>query len=305
MSSHDPLSIRQIEVFVALVQERSFTRAAKHLHLSQSTVSGHIADLERRLGVRLVERERKGVRTTPAGEALLGPARDILLAERNARQAIEELSGLLKGTLTLGGSTIPAAYLLPAMLARFHAAYPGVKLTVHTGDSKSILDSVRQAGIEAGVVGVPPATDDIESLEVGRDKLVLIMDPGHNLARRQSLEVRDLLAQPIVMRESGSGTRAATERALRSLLGPTAGVRLPVACEVGSTEALKAAVGAGLGPAFVSNLAVESELAAGSLVSRPVQGFEVKRSFFLVTRPVAYLSPAARAFRNLARPSLR
>jgi len=305
MRSRDPLSIRQIEVFVALVEQRSFTRAARHLHLSQSTVSGHIADLERRLGVRLVERERKGVRTTAAGDALLGPARDVLHAERNARLAIEELSGLLKGTLTVGGSTIPAAFLLPAMLARFHAAYPGVKLAVQTGDSKSILDRVRETGLEVGVVGSAPTTEDLESMKVGQDSLVLVMNPGHDLARRESLEIRDLLAAPMVMREEGSGTRAATERALRRLLGEGTNASIPVACEVGSTEALKAAVGAGLGLAFISNLAVGSELAAGALVSRPVEGFDVVRSFFLVSRPASYLSPAARAFRDLVRPPLR
>src|SRR5262245_23058217 len=110
MSVNDPLSIRQLEVFVALVEQGSFTKAARHLELSQSTVSGHMADLERRLGIRLVERDRNGVQPTAGGRALLLPARQALQAERGARMAVQELSGLLRGTLVVGGSTIPASY---------------------------------------------------------------------------------------------------------------------------------------------------------------------------------------------------
>ena len=142
MAATDPLSIRQLEVFVALVEKESFTRAAQHLQLSQSTVSGHVADLERRLGVRLVERERSGVRTTAAGDALLRPAREVLQAERNARMSVEELSGLLKGSLVVGGSTIPASYLLPEIFARFHGEHPGVALRMLTGDSREIVDEL-------------------------------------------------------------------------------------------------------------------------------------------------------------------
>ena len=138
----EPLSIRQLEVFLALVEQGSFTRAARHLGLSQSTVSGHVADLERRLGARVVERARSGVRPTAAGTALLGPARQTLAAERSSRQAVEELTGLLGGRLVVGGSTIPATYLLPPIFASFHAAHPGVGLRVVTGDSRDILDRV-------------------------------------------------------------------------------------------------------------------------------------------------------------------
>lgn len=300
MAAYDPLSIRQLEVFVALLEQGSFTRAANALQLSQSTVSGHVADLERRLGVRLVERERGGIRPTPAGDALLRPARDVLRAERSARMAVEELSGLLRGTLAVGGSTIPSSYLLPRVFGRFHERYPGVALQLVTGDSREVMDLVLSASVEVGVVGAPPTGNDLTSTVIGRDRLILILGPDHPLADRKGLKSEDLLAHPLVMREKGSGTRSATDLALLDLLGAEAVGRIEVACEVGSTESLKAAVRAGLGAAFISELAVRDELAAKNLVSIPVKGFDVQREFYLVTRPEQLLSPAARAFRELA-----
>jgi len=300
VSINDPLSIRQLEVFVALVEQGSFTKAARHLHLSQSTVSGHMADLERRLGVRLVERDRGGVRTTPAGQTLIRPARQVLLAERNARLAVQELSGLLKGTLVVGGSTIPASYLLPDLFGRFHREHPGVNLQLVTGDSRGILDRVRHADVEVGMVGAAPAGSDLKSAKVGEDNLALIVPAGHQLAGRSTVSVEDVVEHPLVMREEGSGTRAATEQALRKLLGSAGLEKLTIACEVGSAEAQKAAVRAGLGVAFVSSFAIRDEVQHGTLATPRVKGFDVRRVFFLISRPDDLLSPAARAFRELA-----
>jgi len=299
-SDSDPLSIRQLEVFVALVEQGSFTRAARHLELSQSTVSGHVADLERRLGVRLVERDRSGVRTTAPGKALLRPAREVLQAERNARMAVQELAGLLRGSLVVGGSTIPASYLLPAIFGRFHAEHPGVSLRLVTGDSQQVLERVRTADVEVGIVGARPNDNGLLASKIGEDVLTLILAPDHPLADRSTLPVTEFLELSLVMREPGSGTRAATEAALKKLIGDEAAHELVIACEVGSTEAQKAAVRAGLGVAFVSSLAVADELAHGTLKTARLKGFDVRREFFLVTRPDEFRSPAARGFRDVA-----
>lgn len=300
MAPSEPLSIRQLEVFVALIGEGSFTRAAKSLHLSQSTVSGHVADLERRLGVRLVERERGGVRPTAAGEALLAPAREVLRAEVGARMAVEELTGLLGGTLRVGGSTIPAAYLLPKLFARFHELYPGVSLRLVTGDSAEVSARVARSEIAIGVVGAPPKGKDLFSRVVGGDRLVLVVSAGHPLAGKASWRAADLMRCAFVMREPGSGTRRAVDAALSGLIGPDESGRVKVACEVGSNEALKAAVRSGLGAAILSGLAVAEELAAGTLVAPRLKGLDIVREFHLVCRKEGLLSPAARAFRDLA-----
>lgn len=300
----EPLSIRQLEVFVALVDQGSFTRAAQALGLSQSTVSGHIADLERRLGTLVVERGRRRVRPTAAGDALLAPARETLKAERTTRMAVEELTGLLRGQLAVGGSTIPAIYFLPPVIAAFHERYPDIALRLVTGDSREILDRILASDIEVGVVGVAPDPSQFESVAFGSDSLVLVMRPGHRLAGRPRLARDELLPEPMVMREEGSGTREAILRALAGEAPADApggdAPELNVVLEVGSNESQKAAVRAGVGLGFMSDRAVQDELESGALVSVPVEGFDVRREFHLVVREGAYLGPAARAFREVA-----
>jgi DNA-binding transcriptional LysR family regulator len=296
----EPLSIRQLEVFVALVDQQSFTKAAQALGLSQSTVSGHIADLERRLGTMVVERGRRHIRPTAAGEALLAPARATLKAERTTRMAVEELTGLLRGHLVVGGSTIPATYFLPPVMATFHERYPDIALRLVTGDSRDILDRIRDSDVELGVVGVLPDEQTFESHQIGEDRLILILSPTHKLAGKEKVTISEVLAEPMVIREEGSGTREAT---LESLVGEAAGDPPPalnIVCEVGSTEAVKAAVRAGVGLAFVSDMAVQDELSSGRLATATVEAFDVRRGFHLVMRQGAYLGPAARAFRDAA-----
>ena len=208
--------------------------------------------------------------------------------------AVQELSGLLAGQLLVGGSTIPASYFLPTLFGEFHAEHPGVVLKLVTGDSSEIIERVQHADVEVGIVGSDPDSDEFDAMPIGEDELKLILAPDHPLADAGTIRIADLADLPIVMREAGSGTRAATEGALKT-------VDLHIACEVGSTEAQKAAVQAGLGGAFVSSLAIAHDLKHGTLTTISVKGFQVRRTFHLVSRPEQFLSPAAIAFRDLAR----
>jgi len=298
MAYTEPLSIRQLEVFVALVEHGSFTRAARVLGLSQSTVSGHMADLERRLGLRLVSRERSGVEPTPAGETLIGPARQTLRAERGTRMTAAELSGLIRGRVVVGASTIPADYVLPQLLGAFRARYPGIGVELRAGDTQEIVDLVLSGDAEAGVVGASPRTKRLESAPVGGDHLVLIAPPGHPFAERDDVALADVVGEPHVGREEGSGTWRAV---LNALTAQRLGEDLDVVCRVGSTSAVKAAVRAGLGVAFVSHLAIVDEVEAGKLVAVPVAGFDVSRRFHVVSRKPEDMSPAGRAFVDLVR----
>ena len=299
MPQTDPLSIRQLEVFVALDDQGSFTRAAKHLKLSQSTVSGHVADLERRLGVRLVERNRGGVRPTAAGQALLRPARQVLQAERNARMAVESLAGLLSGTLVVGGSTTPSSYLLPQLFGRFHAKHPGVTLQMVTADSRDVIEMVRGADVDVALVGARPRTDDLQHEKVGEDRMVFVVGPDHPLAGTRRIDAGQLREHVLVVREEGSGTRSAIDSALLDLLGAGSFATLQIACEVGSTEALKSAVRAGLGGAFTSSFSVRDEVASDNLMEVEVEGFDVVRGFYFVSREESLLGPAAKALRAM------
>ena len=294
MKTHEPLSIRQLEVFVTLVELGSFTRAARHLGLSQSTVSGHMADLEKRLGLRLAERDRSGVKPTAAGRALLPPARDTLRGDQHVRMAAAQLNGLLEGELILGGSTIPAVYVLPALVARFRLEHPGVTVRMITGDSTEIGHAVSLGDVDIGLVGAKPAKADRHSVDVRQgvpDELVLISPSTHPLASTPSpIPIEKLESLPFVTREQGSGTRATVEAALQAQHPDLA---LTSVYRVGSTEAVRAAVRAGIGFAFVSRLALDD---ASGVSIVPVQGLSIHRHFVWVTRHEDRMSPAARVF---------
>ena len=295
MTTSEPLSTRQLQILIALVDLGSFTKAAAHLGLSQSTVSGHIADLERRLGGRLLERDRSGVRPTPLGEAVLRPARDTLRGELAVRRTAADQSGLLSGRLGVGGSTTPAVHLLPELLARFRGRHSEVALRLVTGDSRDIVEGVTAGDVDVGVVGVQPTTKGLWSDPLARDELVLVCSPEHAFAGRARISARQVMREPVVLREPGSGTRTAMLQALRKA-DPKK--QLDVVLEVGSTETVKAAVRAGLGVSFVSDLAVRDEVEAGHLCRVKVSDLHVPRSFWVVTRTDTHLSPAARAFRS-------
>ena len=170
-----------------------------------------------------------------------------------------------------------------------------------TGDSDQTLDRVSAGEVEAAFVGRLPKRNDLHSDEVDRDRLVLVASPAHAFASRGRVSLAEIADQPLVMRERGSGTRAATEAAL-SVPAGRGGVHpgLNVVCEVGSTEAMKAAVVEGLGMAFLSDLAVRAELASKTLVEIPLEEFSVRREFHLVRRDGTLLSPAAQAFVTIA-----
>jgi len=169
-----------------------------------------------------------------------------------------------------------------------------------TGDSRGILDRILASDIEIGVVGTVPDAAQFEAIPLGSDRVIMVLPRGHRLAGRDSLGCEEIVAEPAVVREEGSGTRAAV---MAELAGPGEDpdrCRLNVVLEVGSNESLKAAVRAGVGVAFISELAVKDELESGVLLTRPVEGFDVERAFHLVTRNGAYLGPAARAFKDAA-----
>lgn len=292
MRESDPLSMRQLAVFVALVDEGSFTKAARALQVSQSTVSGHIADLEKRVGLRLVSRARSGVRPTRAGESFIGPARQALNAELRARDAAAELIGLKRGALVIGASTIPAAHLLPPVLARFREAHPSLTLDVRTGDSAGSLVSLAEGSIDLAWIGAPPPAE-LPHWRVGEDHMVLIAPPGHPCTEPGPLSLQTVAELAFVGREAGSGSQSSIDALLRARLGD---IRFNIVCRMGSTEAIKRAVRAGLGCAFVSDLAVADEVAAGHLVRVEVPELANTRPFHIVARSEASLGPAARAF---------
>lgn len=288
------MDLRQLEVLCKIVELKSFSRAAEAIYLTQPTVSGHIKTLEEEVGTRLLDRLDKEVVPTRAGLILYRYARKILELRHEARQALDHFLGSLQGELLIGGSTIPGEYIMPGLIVQFRQRSPQVTVALRIGDTRRIIRSVGDGELELALVGARPQESRVELRPFMRDTVVLVTAPGHPWAERGELQVEELKGQTFVWRERGSGTRDAIERALAEAGIPTN--QLGAAAEMGSTEAVRQAVRAGLAPAFISRRAVADDVAAGRLTEVKVPGLSLEREFYIATQRGRTRSPVAQAF---------
>ncbi|HXG15562.1 MAG TPA: selenium metabolism-associated LysR family transcriptional regulator [Calidithermus sp.] len=288
------MDLRRLEVFAKVAELGSFSRAAEALFLTQPTVSEHVRALETELGLTLLDRLGRGAVPTPAGQVLLGYARRILALSHEARQAIEQFRGRLSGQLAVGGSTIPGEYVLPVLIGRFRVRYPEAVVNLTVGSSRQVSDWVEEGRVEVGVVGARPSHRSLQARELMADELVLVVPADHPWAAVGTVTLAEVKGQPLVVRERGSGSRDALERALGEAGTDLSGFR--VVGEMGSTQAIKQAVRAGVGLALISRRAVADECRAGLVSCVKVTDLRVARSFFLVTHRDRTRSPLAQAF---------
>ena len=290
------MNLKQLDVFLAVAETGSFSRGAEATYLTQSTVSQHIAALEQELGVRLLDRTSRGAVLTEGGKILLDHARKVVADTREIERAIRRFRGLESVHLRVGTSTIPGDYLIPDALPLFFERHPGIRLTLVPGDSRDILDKLLREAVEIAVVGSRFDDGGITFSPLGKDEILVVAVSGHRLAGRP-VPLQELLEEACIMREPGSGTARTVQEALVTLgLDPD---RLTVRVCLGSTEAVKHAVAAGLGISFLSEISVRKELARGELVALAVEGLAISRTFYLATRTGRDISPAARAFASL------
>ena len=245
------MTLHRLELFLAVLDQGGVGRAAKARNISQPAVSEHLHGLGAHFGVQLLERHGRSVRPTPAALLLEPYARQAVGLLRGAERAAADLRGLHSGSLTIGASTTPGTYLLPAALGRFHAAHPGIALRLQISDTGEIERWVAVGQLELGVIGEAPLVPGLVAEPWVRDELVLIVPRGHPFARRRSVPAAAIAGEPYIAREEGSSTRGVAERYLVRL-----GVTLTPVMELGSTEAIREAVAAGLGVALVSRHAV-------------------------------------------------
>jgi DNA-binding transcriptional LysR family regulator len=288
------MDLRRLEIFAKVAELGSFSRAAEALFLTQPTVSEHIRSLEEELGVQLLDRLGRGTTPTRAGQLLLGYAKRMLALGREARQAMDRFQGRVLGELVVGGSTIPGEYVLPGLVGGFKRKYPEISICLLIGSSRQVSDWVEEGRVEVGVVGAQPGGRALESAPLMGDELVIVTGADHPWARREAVSLEELRAEPMIVRERGSGSREALERALAD-----AGLDLEacrVVGEIGSTQAVKQGVRAGVGVSLVSSRAVVDEVRAGLVGSTRLQGPAIARNFYLVTHRDRSRSPLAQAF---------
>lgn len=291
------MTLRQLELFVAVAETGSFSRGGELLSLTQSTVSQHIAALEEEFGTRLLDRISKGVVLTAGGRVFLQQARRVLTEVDQLKQAMNRFHGIDNATLELGASNIPANYLVPRLLPLIQKGYPGISLNVRMGDTQQILDDVRNQRIELGLVGGRVDDDLFLYTPLMADELVLIVGSEHPLRAAQSIKLQQLFDLELVVREQGSGTWQSLHNALlKSGCDPQA---LQIIARLGSNEAVRRTVAAGYGCAFVSDLSVRENLVCGELHRVEVEGFQVVRQLWVAELRHRTHSPAAQAVKQL------
>lgn len=279
-------TVHQLRIFEAIVRHGSFSRAAEAMHLTQPTVSMQIRKVADTVGAPLFEQVGRRLVLTEAGEALLRLSHQIFDSLDRFDQTVADLKGLRSGRLRLSAVT-SAEYFLPRLLGPFCNLYPGIEVALEVGNRERILERLRAGADDVQVFGQPPDDADAVARPFLENPLVVVAPAGHRLAGAMPLSLHTLAAEPFLLREAGSGTRTAAERVFRD-----AGLPLNLRMELGSNEAIKQGILGGLGLGVLSRHAVEG---APGLVELPVEGFPIRRQWFLVWPAGRPLSPAARA----------
>lgn len=289
------MDVRRLSAFAKVYELRSFSRAGEELLLSQPTISAHIASLEEELETQLFDRLGRTVLPTQAGDVLFRYCTTIFTQLDHAKADIMALSARVSGDLVIGGSTIPAHYIIPRLIARYVKAYAEVRVDLVGGDSGEISQKVADGYVHVGIVGAPAPYTELVSLPFLDDALVVVAPVGLPVPALTGPGWQEALARlPWIMREHGSGTRQTLESSLAHV-GIDIRTITPVLI-VHSSLAVLECVEAGLGVAAVSTLAASTYLDRGGVVALNVPELDTRRSFYVVHHGKRYLFPALRSF---------
>ncbi|MFZ5632197.1 MAG: LysR family transcriptional regulator [Bacillota bacterium] len=281
----------QLYIFKTVADKKNFSRAGELLNMTQPAISQHIHALEDYYGVKLFERSSKKVELTQAGAILYNYAREILGLHQVARRAVSDLVDTVTGKLTIGASLTIGEYVLPRLLATFARKYPDVEYSVWVGNTELIHERTREGTIDIGLVEGVVEDTQLNIKTFLPDELVLVAPVLHPLAAKTSVSREDLKECVFVIREEGSGTRLAVEEFFQK-----AGFRPEKIITLGSTQAIKEAVEAGLGITILSKWCLRKELLLGSLKLLRIKGVEIPRWFFLIQLKDKFQSRACDEF---------
>jgi DNA-binding transcriptional LysR family regulator len=287
------LDIHRLEIFIKVAEFKNFSKAANAMYLTQPTISQHITSLENYLDIALFDRMGKEVKLTKAGEILYQYAKQITALMGEARQALDHFQGKKRGHLILGGSTIPGEYILPALLGRFKVLYPEIRITLRIGDTKQIINEVIEGTIELGIIGAKINNPRLHFVRFLEDELIVVVPLGHRWWNKTCIDVHNLIDEPIIIRERGSGTRISMENKLQQLGIPFDS--LNIIAEVGSTTAVKQAIKAKLGITLISERAVDDEIQLKLFKKIPIKKTKITRSFYIIRDKKRTPSPLSKA----------
>ena len=275
------ITLQQMEALISLVEEGSFSRAAKKMLLTQPALTKNIQNIEDCLDVRLVNRSNTGISLTPEGKIIYEYAQRIVKLRSEATEKILRLHENTSGSIYITASTIPATYILPRALSAFRKKHSDISVFIKTADSEEAMNMVLDKEAEIGCIGKKPQNKKLVADPLWKDRLVLTVPSGHRWLEKKSIAPAELPQEPFIAREKGSATRDVLESYLKEtkLISLS---QLDVCGELGSSEAIKEAIIAGLGVSIISIHAIKRELAAGLLFEVPIAELKMERNFYLI-----------------------
>jgi len=286
------ITLKQLQIFETVAEQQSYTQAAKLLFLSQPAVSMQIKQLEDEVGMPVFDRIGKNIQLTDAGRELLQHARNIQIQLEETQQSMEELRGVKRGRLHLTMAST-ANYFTPKLLAGFCREYPDIQISLNVANRAGLLEALENNTADMVIMGKPPANMPLAAEVFMENPLYIVAPPEHQLAKKKKVSLKEVAQENFIVREIGSGTRAAVERFLA-----THELERPQSLEMNSSEAIKQAVQAGLGLGVVSIHTLEMELALKRLVILNVEDFPIMRHWHLVYRQDRHFSPVSKAFHD-------
>ena len=297
------MDLWQLHIFCKVIELKSFSKAALAVHLSQPTVSSHIKDLEQHLDCSLIDRLARQAQPTQSGKILYRYAKQLLHLRDEAENALAEYHGRYQGDLPIGGSTIPGNYLLPGIIGTFKSRYPQIRIHLAVGDTREIVAKVCRGEVEMGMIGARDDDRHLKYVAIAADTMRLIVPPSHRWHQRSSVHVDELRAEPLIVRELGSGTRRAFEQGLQNVDRQLDDFN--IVAEMGSTTAVLQAIKCGLGISILSLMAVEEDQRQGRLRALDIEGLTLERQLYLIRDNRRTASPLARVFQNHLMESLQ
>lgn len=286
-----------LALLVAVAERGNLGRAARERGISQPSASARVDALERRLGVQLLVRSTRGSELTPAGQLVVGWAGSVLTAAEELARGVDVLRQQRSAELTVAASLSIAEYLMPEWLVRLHAEQPGIAVRLQVANSTDVIAAVRDKQVPIGFVEGPTVPRSLAWTQVGADRLLVVVAPGHSWAlRSMPVTMREFLDTPLLLREPGSGTRQTLEHAVAGF-----GALVPPALQLSTTTAIRGAAVGGSAPAVLSELTVRADLASGRLVPVAVTGLSLGRRLRAIWPRGVVLDGAARTLVEMAR----
>lgn len=288
------MDLSQLEIFLSIAEEKSFSRAAEKMLRTQPAISIAIKRLEEELGESLFDRSSKNGSLTEAGRILLSYAQRMLNLREEALEAVGELRGMFRGRLTIGANESTSLYLLPPLLMEYRKRHPNIKIEVFRNISEKIPLEVSERNLDFGFLSYDPMHPNLQSLEIHRDELVLVVPPKHRLAKETQVTVKDLGEEQFVAHNVKTPSRTKIFELFAQHRTP-----LNICLELATLETIKEFVLLEAGIAILPRLAVEAEIKSGKLVEVAVKGMKIEKTLRLVYRREASLSHAAKSFLDI------